>query len=36
MKKVNLAEKPSLFNDYWKPRIVGELNESYIKLAKVK
>lgn len=36
MKKVNLAEKFSLFNEYWSPRIVGELNDSYVKLAKFK
>ncbi|VAW42913.1 hypothetical protein MNBD_CHLOROFLEXI01-2213 [hydrothermal vent metagenome] len=35
MEKVNLAQKLSLFNDHWRPRIVGELNESYVKLVKV-
>jgi mannose-6-phosphate isomerase-like protein (cupin superfamily) len=34
--KVNLAEKFSLFQDYWHPRIAGELNDSYVKLAKLK
>ena len=34
--KVNLAEKFSLFDEYWSPRIVGELNDSYVKLAKFK
>ncbi len=34
MKKVNLAEKFNLFNEYWAPRIVGELNGQYVKLAK--
>ncbi len=33
--KVNLAEKFSLFQEQWSPRIVGELNESYVKLAKL-
>ena len=33
---VNLAQKFSLFDDYWHPRIVGELNESYVKLVKLK
>ena len=33
---VNLAQKLSLFNEYWSPKIVGELNDSYIKLVKVK
>ena len=31
---VNLAQKLSLFADFWHPRIVGELNDSYIKLVK--
>lgn len=34
IEKVNIPEKLSLFNDYWKPRIVGELNNQHIKLAK--
>jgi mannose-6-phosphate isomerase-like protein (cupin superfamily) len=34
--KVNLAEKLELFDDYWSPRIVGELNGQYVKLAKLK
>ena len=34
--KVNLAEKFSLFSDYWNPRIVGELNGQQVKLAKLK
>src|SRR6476646_8954938 len=33
---VNLAEKLSLFNEYWSPRIVGDLNDSHVKLVKVK
>jgi len=34
MEKVNLREKFSLFNDYWKPKIVGELNGQHVKLVK--
>ena len=34
--KVNLKEKLSLFDDRWSPKIVGELNDSYVKLVKVK
>lgn len=34
MEKVNLAEKFSLFQEYWKPKIVGELNGQLIKLVK--
>ncbi len=35
MEKVNVAQKLTLFNDYWHPRIVGEVNESQVKLVKV-
>ena len=34
--KVNLAEKFARFTDYANPRIAGELNESYVKLVKLK
>lgn len=33
---VNLAAKFSLFNDYWSPKVVGELNDFHVKLVKVK
>ena len=36
MDKVNINEKLSKFNDYWNPRIVGELNNQHIKLVKFK
>ncbi len=36
MEKVNLEEKFSLFNEHWSPKIVGEVNESHVKLAKLK
>lgn len=36
MDKVNLEQKFALFNEYWSPKIAGELNGSYIKLAKLK
>ncbi len=36
MEKVNLADKFSLFQEYWSPKIVGEVNDSYVKLAKLK
>lgn len=36
MDKVNLKEKFDLFSEYWSPKIVGELNDSFIKLAKFK
>lgn len=36
MEKVNITEKFSLFQDYWSPRIVGELNDAYVKLVKLK
>ena len=34
MDKVNIAEKLSLFNDYFNPRIVAELNGQHVKLVK--
>jgi mannose-6-phosphate isomerase-like protein (cupin superfamily) len=36
MEKVNFAEKLGLFKEYWSPRVVGELNDSYVKVAKLK
>ena len=36
MEKVNLAHKFNLFQDYWSPKIVGELNDSYVKLVKLR
>ncbi len=36
MEKVNLAQKFSLFQDHWSPKIVGELNDQYVKLAKLR
>lgn len=34
MDKVNLQEKFALFNEYWTPKIVGELNGQQVKLVK--
>ena len=36
MKKVNVKQKLSLFTDYWNPRIIGDLNNQQVKLAKLK
>lgn len=36
MEKIVLAEKFNLFTEHWSPKIVAELNDSYIKLAKLK
>jgi len=36
MKKINLQEKLSLFDEHWTPKIIGELNGQYVKLAKIK
>lgn len=35
MNKINLASKLVLFTDHWNPRIIGDLNENHIKLAKL-
>ncbi|MBI1881963.1 MAG: cupin domain-containing protein [Chloroflexi bacterium] len=36
MEKINLAQKFSRFHEFWRPKIAGELNDSYIKLVKLK
>ena len=36
MDKVNLAAKFELFDEHWSPRLVGELNEQQVKIAKLK
>jgi mannose-6-phosphate isomerase-like protein (cupin superfamily) len=36
MEKVCLTEKFELFDETWSPKIVGELNGQYVKLAKLK
>jgi mannose-6-phosphate isomerase-like protein (cupin superfamily) len=32
--KINLDEKFALFFDHWSPKIIGELNENFIKVVK--
>ena len=34
MNKINLAQKFSLIDDHWNPRLVGELNGQHLKLVK--
>ncbi len=36
MEKINLAQKFSLFSQPWQPKIVGELNDSYVKIVRFK
>ena len=36
LEKVNLTDKFARFTDYANPRIAGELNDSYVKLVKLK
>jgi len=36
MDKVNIEEKLDCISEYWKPIIIGELNNQHVKLAKVK
>lgn len=36
IEKVSLADKLGSFNDHWSPKIVGELNDSFVKLVKLK
>ncbi len=35
LEKINLAHKLSQFTDHYSPKIVGELNDSYVKLVKL-
>jgi mannose-6-phosphate isomerase-like protein (cupin superfamily) len=35
LEKVNLAQKFSLFSEQYSPKIVGELNDFYVKVVKV-
>lgn len=36
MNVVNLAQKLALFDEYWSPKIVADLNDSYVKVVKLK
>ena len=36
VQKVNVAEKFGRFQEHWKPKIIGELNDSYVKAVKLK
>lgn len=36
MEKVNIENKFSLFQDYWNPRVVGELNDQHVKVVKLR
>lgn len=35
-KKVNLREKFGMFADHWSPKIAGEVNDSHVKLVKLR
>ncbi|HEX8139439.1 MAG TPA: cupin domain-containing protein [Pyrinomonadaceae bacterium] len=34
MRKINIKESLASFTDMWSPKIVGEVNDSYVKLVK--
>jgi mannose-6-phosphate isomerase-like protein (cupin superfamily) len=36
MQTINIKEKLASFADCWSPKIIGELNESYVKAVKLK
>ena len=36
MKIINIREKYESFSDYWKPRVIAELNDQQVIIAKVK
>jgi len=35
IRKVNLGEKLSQFSEYYSPKIVGEINDAYVKVVKL-
>ena len=35
MQVINLNKKFNLFNEHWSPRIIAELNDAHVKLAKL-
>ena len=36
LKSINIMDKFSLFNETWTPKIIGELNNQYVKICKLK
>ena len=36
IESINIMNKFSLFNEEWTPKIIGELNDQYVKLCKLK
>jgi mannose-6-phosphate isomerase-like protein (cupin superfamily) len=36
MEKVNIKEKFGLFEDRWSPKVIGQVNDSYVKAVKLK
>lgn len=36
LRKVNLTEKYALFDDAWNPRVVGEVGDQHVKIAKIR
>ena len=36
MEKVNIKDKFSLFQEHWSPKIIGEVNDTYMKAVKFK
>ncbi len=36
MEKINLTQKFGVFQDYWSPKIIGELNDFHVKAVKLK
>ena len=36
LKSINIMDKFSLFNENWTPKIIGELNNQYVKICKLK
>ena len=35
-KSINFSEKLNLFNEYWQPKVISEMNDYQFKIAKIK
>ena len=36
MQKINIAQKLAAFDEHWSPKIIGQVNDCHVKLAKLK
>ncbi|MCH7592024.1 MAG: cupin domain-containing protein [Planctomycetes bacterium] len=36
MDRINIAQKLAAFGEYWNPKVIGQVNDCHVKLAKLK